>query len=478
MNQEPIMADLRDALTLLAAQGEVPQICTRALDLDGELMQDYVRRNGALTSSIYCDDQPLVRYTNVGCSRFPVLLGLFGSRRRNRLYLDPMNKAPALSCGALLRSALTQPIVPRFAQATTSRRHLGRPDLLRELPALRLSPKDPAPSITLGLVYATNALGTQSNCSFHRICLWPDGGLTLWIAPNRHLDSLLQQALARGEELPISINIGLAPSVYLAACCTEPDIGFGGDELGVAGALHGVAIHTAPCASAPARYIDHAEIVIEGTLGRQTRAETHEGAGNVSIPEYLGYRREAGQARVMHVSGLSFRENALFQALSGPGKEQSEMLGISQEVTVIGLLERSGFTLVRDVYCCATGGGNLTVVIQVDKNSTSDDSLARAAACAVAESIACVKHVYLVDQDVNLFSQADVMWAMATRFRADTDLTLLGPLRGTSFDPTQHAEYTGSLVTDGIVKCVFDCSVPFAQRSRFARAFSISETWT
>ena len=147
-------------------------------------------------------------------------------------------------------------------------------------------------------------------------------------------------------------------------------------------------------------------------------------------------------------------------------------------MTVIGLLERSGFTLVRDVYCCASGGGNLTVVIQVDKNSTSDDSLARAAACAVAESIACVKHVYLVDQDVNLFSQADVMWAMATRFRADTDLTLLGPLRGTSFDPTQHAEYAGSLVTDGIVKCVFDCSVPFAQRSRFARAFSISEAWT
>ena len=472
------MADLRGALALLAAQGEVPQTCTRAMGQDGELIQDYVQRNGTLTSSIFCDDQPLVRYTDVGGSRFPVLMGLFGARRRNRLYLDPLNSAPAMSCGALLRHALAHPIAPQFAQAAIPRQNLERPNLLRELPALRLSSKDPAPSITLGLVYATNIEGTQSNCSFHRICLWPDGGLTLWIAPNRHLDSLLQQALARGEELPISINIGLAPSVYLAACCTEPDIGLGSDELGVAGALLGTAVRTAPCSSTAARYIDHAEIVIEGLLGRQTRAETFEGSGNVSIPEYLGYRREAGQARVMRVSGMSFRESATFQALSGPGREQSEMLGISQEVTVIGLLEQHGFTLVCDVYCCASGGGNLTVVLQVDKNSTSDDPRARAAACAVAESIACVKHVYLVDLDVNPFSQADVMWAMATRFRADTDLTLLGPLRGTSFDPTQHPDYAGSRSTEGIVKCVFDCSVPFAQRPRFARAFSLSEAWT
>lgn len=471
------MADLRSALALLASRGEAPQVCARSPGLDGALMQDYVQRGSGLTSSVYCDDQPLVRYADVGGTRFAVLLGLFGARRRNRLYLDPLDAAPTLSCGALLRRALASPLPPRLVQAALPRQRLPHPELLREIPALRLSPSDPAPSITLGLVYATNAQGTQSNCSFHRICLWPDGSLTLWIAPNRHLDSLLQQALARGEELPVSINIGLSPSVYLAACCTEPDIALGSDELGVAGALHGAAVSTALCASVPARYIDHAEIVIEGMLGAQTRSETLAGAGNFSIPEYLGYRREAGLARVMKVSELSFRDGAVFQALSGPGKEQSEMLGIAQEVTVLSLLERHEFTLVRDVYCCASGGGNLTVVLQVDKKGPEDDQRARAAACAVAEAIACVKHVYLVDRDVNLFSQADVMWAMATRFRADIDLTLLGPLRGTSFDPTQHPAYGGPQAPEGIMKCVFDCSVPFAQRARFARAFSISEAW-
>src|SRR5262249_12864148 len=135
------------------------------------------------------------------------------------------------------------------------------------------------------------------------------------------------------------------------------------------------------------------------------------------------------------------------------------------------LLERSGYEIVRDVHCCASGGGNLTVVLQLAKRSARDDRTAAEIGRVVAGAIACVKHVFLVDGDVNIFSPADGMWALTTRFRADADLTVLGRLPGTSFDPTQTSAYAPGVIDGTIAKCVFDCSVPYAQRVRFARAF-------
>jgi UbiD family decarboxylase len=477
MSPAPSIVDLRTTLSDLAAQGEAFHVCEHELDPNGPVIRDYVERNRDIRSSVYCSDQPLVLYRRCGRSDFPILLGVFGARHRNHMYLDPLGKVPQASCGTLLRNALANPLPPLLGPSVHDRQWIRQPDLLATLPALRLSPRDPAPSITLGLVYATDPASGQSNCSFHRICLWPDGAITLWIAPNRHLDELRKRAAARGEKLPISVNIGLAPSVYLAACCTEPDIGFGTDELAVAGSLLEAPVGTAACLTSSARYIDHAEIVIEGSIGVETRRESADEKSNWSIPEYLGYRREAGIASVMHVDALGFRHGAMYQTLCGPGKEQSEMLGIAQEVTVLGLLLQGGFSVVHDVYCCASGGGNLTVILQVDKKEKDDDQSARSAACAVAEGIKCVKHVFIVDMDVNIFSQADLMWAMTTRFRADADLIQLGPMPGTAFDPTQHAGYADGLKAGSIVKCVFDSSAPFALRSRFARAFSVSEEW-
>jgi gallate decarboxylase subunit C len=466
--------DLRSALEYLAAKGETVTEVATPTDPD-VLIADYIRRYQRFETSVYCDEQPLVRYTRAGTAPIAsVVMGLFGARRRNRWYLDPLDRHPDWSCGQLLRRALASRVPPKQspAPAPCQENIVENPDLLKWLPAPRLAPADPAPSITLGLVYATDEQSAMANCSFHRISLWNDGHLTLWIAPNRHLGMLRARAAAAGKRLPVSINIGLDPAVYLAACCTEPDMELGGDELAVAGALRASPIITSTCKTSSARCIAHAEIVIEGTIGPENRLETADGSAGWSIPEYLGYRREAGAAALMRPRALTFRHGALFQALTGPGREQSEMLGIAQELTLLDLLERSGCEIVRDVHCCASGGGNLTVVLKLDKRSARDDRAATEIGRMVASTIACVKHVFLVDPDVNIFSQADVMWALTTRFRADVDLTVLERLPGTSFDPTQTSVYAPEVVDGTVAKCIFDCSVPYAQRSRFARAFA------
>jgi 4-hydroxy-3-polyprenylbenzoate decarboxylase len=77
----------------------------------------------------------------------------------------------------------------------------------------------------------------------------------------------------------------------------------------------------------------------------------------------------------------------------------------------------------------------------------------------------------LVDPDVNPLSADDVLWAMATRFRAERDISFTPELRGTPLDPSQSAAYAEGGRNGYTVKSVLDCTMPFAQRARFRRAF-------
>src|SRR5262249_56248586 len=49
-----------------------------------------------------------------------------------------------------------------------------------------------------------------------------------------------------------------------------------------------------------------------------------------------------------------------------------------------------------------------------------------------------IKHVYVVDDDIDVFNEADVLWALATRFEADEDLIVMQNCLGAHLNPTAH----------------------------------------
>jgi 4-hydroxy-3-polyprenylbenzoate decarboxylase len=82
-----------------------------------------------------------------------------------------------------------------------------------------------------------------------------------------------------------------------------------------------------------------------------------------------------------------------------------------------------------------------------------------------------LKHVILVDEDVDIFDSNDVLWALNTRFQGDADIVTIPGVRCHPLDPSSNPDYTGSIQDVGIsCKTIFDCTVPFHLKDRFHRA--------
>ena len=75
----------------------------------------------------------------------------------------------------------------------------------------------------------------------------------------------------------------------------------------------------------------------------------------------------------------------------------------------------------------------LHAVVQIEKRKVDDGLLAIAAAFEGHQSL---KHVVVVDLDVNPFNTTEVEWAIATRFQADHGLLILRDQPSSSLDPS------------------------------------------
>jgi gallate decarboxylase subunit C len=466
------IVDLRSALAALERHGERIEEIDARLDPHLALLDDYLASYRTPHGTWMSDAQPLRRYRAPASGAFPVLLGVFGSRARTRFWLDPDGRAdPRTPHGALLAAAVARPLPPEAVRTPAARTVVRDPDLRAWLPALTCSAGDPGPTVTLGLVYARDPASGAANASVHRITL-KRGAATIALGSSGHLRRMLDACVARGARLPVSVNIGLDPALYYAAALSAPALEFGDDELAVAGALRGRPVGLAACASHAGWCIDHAEIVLEGSLGAEQASEG-DAPGGHAMPEYLGYYSPAGVVPALAVSALTFREGACYQAVSGPGREQSELLGAGQEAAVWRVLAQTGAgPLVRDVGALAAGGGHLFTVLQCAPHAGGDDARLHEAAQQVLERVASTKNLVLVDTDVQPHAADDVLWAIATRCRLEHDLAVTRSLRGTSLDPTQSADYCAGGMRGHTRKCVIDCLVPLDQRARFRRAFS------
>jgi gallate decarboxylase subunit C len=469
--------DLRSALDALERAGQPLAYIDAPIDPNLDLIRDYLASYRTPSNSWMTAEQPLRLYRTPLNGAFPVLLGVFGSRARTRFFLDPDGRyGGELSNAALLAQAIANRIAPaRVGQAST-RIVMEHPDLKAVLPALTCSPGDPGPTVTLGLVYVRDAVSGAANCSVHRITL-KRSSVAIAIYPGGHLQRLIDNHVKRGERLPISVNIGMDPAIYIAAALSKPAMAFGDDELCIAGAIRGRPVELAPSFSNSGWFVDHAEIVIEASLGleKEAEAETADSGlgGGHSMPEYLGYYSPCGEVSTMQVSAMSHRPDAIYQALSGPGREQSELLGAGQEASVFHVLHESGLTsLAREIVALPAGGGHLFTVLQVAKQSSADDERVRHAAELILQGISSSKNLVLVDEDVNPHSADDVLWAMSTRFRAEMDIRSTRSLRGTPLDPTQSSLYCADGQDGFTNKSVIDCTMPFELRARFRRAFT------
>jgi 3-polyprenyl-4-hydroxybenzoate decarboxylase len=85
---------------------------------------------------------------------------------------------------------------------------------------------------------------------------------------------------------------------------------------------------------------------------------------------------------------------------------------------------------------------------------------ARNAIAAVFCSSGDVKHVFVVDDDIDVFSDDQIDWALSTRFQADRDMVVASGFRAVPLDPSLEGKRAGA-------KAGFDCTKPFGKANSF-----------
>lgn len=460
------VTDLRSALRLLAASGDAPLTIREPVSPQFELAAAYAWFGGGTPVAGRPRGERALLFEQGGPLAASVLVGLFASRRRCAALLG----CEELDIGERLVEAVRQPLEPVLVEGAPCQEVVHERVDLARLPIPTISPGDAGPYITMGVVFGSDPDGSLGNISIHRLCVQSADRLTIWMVPGRDLEQLYLAAKAQGRRLPISINIGLDPAVYVAAACTGPLAPPGSNELGIAGAIRGRAIGIAPCRSVPAHCIAHAEYVLEGEITHETIPESR--PSSKSMPEFLGYDGAPHPALpVVHVTAITHRRDPVFQTVIGPGCEQSNLLAFGMEAGILDFLGRYVTKRVCNVRAHPGGGGQLLVFIQVSKTADQDDGMIRRAGTAVLGAFRMVKQVVLVDDDVDLFNDSDLWWAMATRFQVGRDAIVIGNIQGFPLDPSQSADFHSGLSAAGNTdKVVLDCTVPFRLRRRFQRS--------
>jgi len=459
--------DLRSALLFLGQYGQEPEYISTPTKLWCELAAIYAKKGGGVPVRPPTSSGPPMLFERVLPQAQPVLVGLFGCRRRCALLVGAAEE----QINKRLLEAARNPLTPIRREAPPCQEIVCRKSVnLQSLPIPILTPKDAGPYITLGLSMAKDPETGAQNISIHRLCVQEPDILTIWMVPGRHLESFYLKAKALGQTLPISIHIGLDPAVYMAACCPSPLAPLGFNELDIAGGLRGHPIEISSCLTVQTDCISHAEYVLEGEILPECIPENK--ITDSSLPEFLGYDGKAQTSLpLVKIKAITQRKNALFQMVIGPGYEQSNMLAFGMEAAVLSFVRQHVTTRVTNAYCSSAGGGLLLLFLQFQKEQEQDDGVVRQAGLAVLGAFRTIKNIVLVDEDVNVFDEEDVWWAMTTRFQADQDLIIARNTQGFPLDPSQNPAYTSSITSPGFTtKAIFDCTVPFRLKSMFQRS--------
>lgn len=426
-----------------------------------EIVPDFVARFGGVPATSRSRAEAVVRYRTGAGSGLPVVLGLYGDGSRVRSWLPGYPRRVDRSAAA----ALVADIRPPVATASAATVAVG----LSELPVLRTTPRDAGPYITLGMVSARDGRGGIA-MSVHRLLVLDDHRLAIWMVPGRRLAQLHQRAVQAGEHLPVAISIGAPPAAVIASALGTRFLPEGVDKVDVAGALAGAPIGVHEVDGSPA--LADSEVVLRGHLGADTADETTTGELGTSLPEFLGTDGAAQPALpVITVTSGARRSDALYQAVAGPGREQSVILGLAGSLSVALSLTGPHAHLVRDVHFPAAGGGMSVAVLSVRKVSAADDAAPFALARSVAEAHPFTKLVVVMDDDVDPADPEDVLWALTTRSNLGSDCVTVSGLPAMPFDLSQgadwHAERGGTPAGRGLV----DATVPYRLRGRAARSF-------
>jgi len=319
---------------------------------------------------------------------------------------------------------------------------MQKPDLTR-IPIMHHFPKDAGKYLTSAIVFSR--WDGVENASIHRMQVLDSHRVAARLVEGRHTHVMLKKALAKGEKLPIAITIGTHPAVTFASCTRVPTA----MELPFAAELMGGELKVHRCSNGV--LVPDAEIVLEGFI---TGDLTEEGP----FVDITGTYDPIRMQHIIEFTGMYVKPDFIYHGILPGGDEHKMLMGAPYEPKIYKAV--AGVTEVRNVVLTKGGCGYLHAVIQIKKSTQGDAKNAIMAAFAAHTSL---KHVVVVDEDIDPNDPHDVEYAVATRVRGDLDVMVITGVRGSSLDPCQLEDGTN-------VKIGVDATMVLGREADFSRA--------
>ncbi|MBI4194631.1 MAG: UbiD family decarboxylase [Betaproteobacteria bacterium] len=397
---------------------------------------------------------PVVVYENVEGYTMPVVTNIAGNRRLLAacLGVTPMELPTAfrercqkyVPC-EVVKNAPWQEVVLEGNQVD-----LGR------LPIPLHFPNDGAPYITAGQIAARDPITGVDTTGFHRLMIKGGNRLGVSLHSRRRMHEFHRRAEERGHNLPAAITVGIHPLHYMGSMvyAYPPHV----RKFEIIGGLFGEPYLLARTNVQDLEVPAGAEIVIEGEILAQVREP--EGP----FGEFTGYASYRSTENVFVAHRIRMRRDAMYHSIvSGMSQDHILVSCVTREGEILNTLRRN-LPNVRAVHVPHRTCGAFLAIVKMTKTAQGEPQQAIMAALGTEFY---TKHVIVVDDDVDIYDMNDVMWAVATRVRAEKDIVLIPECKGAILDPTSDPDnFT-------VTKMGIDATRPIGQD--FAERLIISE---
>jgi UbiD family decarboxylase len=385
----------------------------------------------------------------VGPEKAELIGNVMGSRKRLALALDT-DEAGLLPEISKRLANPQKPVKVSATEAPVQQVVMKGDDAdLCALPVHLQHGEDGAPYISAGLDVMQFRDTGHHNIGCRRIMLrGPRAAGIDMIAPS-DARAIYLEAVAKGEKTSVAYVVGSHPCDFMAAVSMNPPM----DELEVLGALRGAPAPIVKCVTNDIHVPADAEYVLEGYLDHKGHAEPEGPYG-----EYVGYYGIVKRNPVFHLTAITRRKDALFQTVTIGGKslartDTAQLTTVKTESAAWAAL----VTSVREpvaVFATPSSGGMYNVRVSLRQRVPGE---ARNAIAAVFGSMAEAKQVFVFDDDIDVFSDEQCDWGLATRYQGDRDTIQGTGFRVVPLDPSLGGARTGA-------KIGFDCTIPFGKR--------------
>ncbi|SFI98715.1 2,5-furandicarboxylate decarboxylase 1 [Paenibacillus sp. UNC496MF] len=410
------------------------------------------------------NDYPALLFDRVKGSEFACVSNLLTDYGRIALYLGCEVPDIPRVYGEKLKKPIDPVVVPR-ERAKVKENVIEAQDVdLAKLPIPVHNEMDGGPYLSAGVMIIRDPDSGLINAGIYRHQIFNKTDMGVWFLGAHHGGLIYKKYKKMGKPAPIAIALGHHPGFVMGSVSRVQGIG---GEYEAAGALMGEALELVQAETSDLLVPAHAELILEGEI---LPDEDHvEGPFGEWPGHYLG----GGSVPTIRITRITHRNHAIFQ----------DIVASSREHLVVGGVPRSGSiyqTVKQAVPSLKTVHvpfyARMHCYISLHKEREAD--VKKAAFAALNTEQENLRHIVVVDDDIDVFKGEEVAWAIGTRFDAERDLLVIprwngpGGLLPTNWEYNAEGKNTPRMSSAAIVDATKPAPpVVFPKRAVVPREF-------